>query len=134
MADLANHDVRRALDGVREAVEHHVDALLAPYDNLAQQAPEAVLGEPVSVEPYVKPAALGHLADQVEEGGRNAWALRQVERQEGRLRNLVEDYRRGRYRTTCAAEWTAGLVRFREQVLGDINTARVVRRVGGDDG
>ena len=123
MAELESQEVASTLEGVREAVAHALDALTAPYERLASTDGEAVLGSPVRMPTFGRSAKLRALADRIEEGGRNAWALHQVETRENQLGAVLEDYQHGRYSTTPVGDWITMVSRFRDGVLADIHTA-----------
>lgn len=123
MQDGTTNGIQDALDGVRDAMEVLLDALQEPYQTLARAEPDAVLGAPIPVPSYRSPVDVRRLAARVEENGRNAWALRQVEEREGQIRGLQRDYAKGLYSTMSVDQWLAMLTKFREAALGDVLTA-----------
>jgi len=124
MSETLSRDLKDALDEMREAVVLALDGLGEPYSALATTEPDAALGAPLPVGAYRSPVSVRALAERIEANGRNAWALRQVEERETQLRELVEEFRRGAFATTAAADWTAMVEKFREALLADILTAR----------
>lgn len=123
MSDVVIKDVRASLDSVREAIGVLFDALIEPYETLAASDPDAVLGAPASSPIYMSPVSVRALAERIEQNGRSAWALGQVEERESQVRELLGDYRKGLYANTTAVEWLSMLGKFREAVMGDVNTA-----------
>ncbi len=123
MRDLGEGDVCEALEGVREAVSLALDALSGPYEALAADDPDAVIGAPIAHAVYASPAGLRAVATKIEASGRNAWALRRVEERESQVRELIQDYRRGAYSTTSASAWLSMVQTFREGVIADVLTA-----------
>lgn len=123
MRDPASLDVREVLDGVEEAMSLLFDALTESYAALASAEPDAALGAPLALPAYVSPVSLRALATRIEGYGRNTWALRQVEKREAQVKELLHDYRRGAYSTTSVEQWLAMVRTFREAVQGDLNTA-----------
>jgi hypothetical protein len=115
--------IQPALDGVRDAMEVLFGALREPYETLAIGDPEAALGGPLAAPTYRSPVNLRAIASRVEENGRNAWALHQVEEREDQIKGLLRDYTRGLYSTMSVAEWFAMIDKFREASLADVMTA-----------
>lgn len=124
MESGANPGIQEALDSVHEAMDFLFEALREPYETLATAEPDAVLGSPVATVAYRTPVDLGRIAKRVEENGRNAWALKQVDERQGQIRGLLQDYEKGLYSTMSVSEWLAMLSKFREAALADVMTAK----------
>lgn len=114
---------RKALERVLESANVLFDALLEPFEALAESHPDATIGAPVDVPYIARTSAVREATQQVTRGGRTAWSLFQVRERENQIKTFVRDYRRGLYRATTAARWVDMLRAFREAVLGDVNTA-----------
>ena len=123
MAQSESHELVKALEGVLESMNLAFEALLQPYERLAATDGNAVLGSPLRLPTYARSVALQTLSDKIEAGGRNAWALHQVETRENQLGAVMEDYQHGKYSTTSVGDWVAMVVRWRDGVLADVHTA-----------
>lgn len=115
--------VRDALEHVLESTNVLFDALLEPFEALAETQPDASIGAPVEV-PYVpRTSAVREAAERVRRGRHSGWSLYQVAERENQLKAFVRDYRKGLYRSTSAARWVEMMRNFREAILGDVHTA-----------
>ena len=120
--------MRAALDQVLESTNVLFDALMGPFETLAESHPDASIGAPIEV-PYVpRTSTVREVAEQVTRGGRSGWSLYQVAERENQLKAFVRDYRRGLYRATTAAHWVDMLRNFRNAILGDVHTAQQAPR------
>jgi len=114
---------QEALEHVLESTTVLFEALLDPFEALAETHPDATIGAPIEV-PYIpRTSNVRTAAEAVTRGGRNGWSLYQVAERENQVKTFVRDYRRGLYRTTPAAEWVSMLRNFRDAILGDVHTA-----------
>ena len=111
------------LETVRESVSVLFDALLVPFEALAESHPDAAIGAPVEVPYVARTSAVRKVAEDVVRGGRSGWSLYQVAERESQVKSFVRDYRRGLYRATTSAQWVDMLRTFREAILADVNTA-----------
>lgn len=115
--------VRDALEHVLESTQVLFDALIEPFEALADTHPDATIGAPVEV-PYIpRTSAVREAADRVNRGRQGGWSLYQVAERESQLKTFVRDYRKGLYRSTSASRWVEMLRNFREAILGDVHTA-----------
>jgi len=114
---------RVALEHVLESTNVLFDALLEPFETLAESHPDASIGSPIEV-PYIpRTSAVREAAEHVIRGGRSGWSLYQVAERENQLKAFVRDYRKGLYRATTSAQWVDMLRNFREAILADVRTA-----------
>ncbi len=123
MAESETRDLTQTLQGVLEATTLAFESLLAPYEKLASADGDAALGSPLRLPTFGRSPQLKTLADRIEAGGRNAWALHQVETRESQLGTLLDDYVHGKYSATSVADWVSQVTRFRDGVFADIHTA-----------
>ncbi len=114
---------RKALVQVLESVGMLFDALLGPFDALAETSPDTSIGAPVEVPYIARTSVVREAAERATQGGRSGWSLYQVAERENQLKSFVRDYRKGLYRTTTAAGWVDMLRKFREAILADVQTA-----------
>ena len=120
--------MREALEHVLESTNLLFDALLEPFETLAETHPDATIGAPIEAPYIARTSAVREAADRVARGGRSAWSLYQVAERENQLKAFVRDYRKGLYRSTTAAQWVDMLRGFREAILGDVHTAQQAPR------
>ena len=123
MPETESQELSQTLGSVLESVTLAFESLLGPYEKLAMADSSAAIGSPLQLPTIGRSAQLRTLADRIEAGGRNAWALHQVETRENQLGTVLEDYRHGRYSTTSVGDWVAMVSRFRDGVVADIHTA-----------
>ena len=120
--------IREALEHVLESTNVLFDALLEPFETLAESHPDATIGAPIEAPYIARTSAVREAAEGVTRGGRSAWSLYQVAERENQLKGFVRDYRKGLYRSTTAAQWVDMLRNFREAILGDVHTAQQAPR------
>jgi len=120
--------MREALEHVLESTNVLFDALLEPFETLAESHPDATIGAPIEAPYIARTSAVREAAERVTRGGRSAWSLYQVAERENQLKGFVRDYRKGLYRSTTAAQWVDMLRNFREAILGDVHTAQQAPR------
>lgn len=114
---------REALEHVLESTTVLFEALLTPFEALADSSPDATIGAPVEV-PYIpRTTDVRSVAETVKRGGRNGWSLYQVAERENQIKSFVRDYRQGLYRATRAADWVSMVRNFRDAILADVHTA-----------
>lgn len=114
---------REALEHVLESTTVLFEALLEPYEALAETDPDATVGVPRDVPYLPRTSDLRAVAERVLRGGRNAWSLYQVAERENQIKSFMRDYRRGLYRSTRAGDWVSMMRNFRDAILGDVHTA-----------
>lgn len=123
MAESEPKELKQTLGGVLESITLAFESLLGPYEKASMADGDAALGSPLRLPTFGRSAELRRLSDQIEAGGRNAWALHQVETRENQLGTVLDDYHHGKYSTTPTGDWVAMVSRFRDGVLADVHTA-----------
>lgn len=123
MSQSVKPAVREALERVRENAAVVFEALLTPYQSLADAEPGVALGAPVTIPDYERTSGVRRVVEEARRNGRGAWALQQVEERQIQVEDLVRDYRKGLFAETAAADWVGRVQRFRDAVHADLNTA-----------
>ena len=115
--------VREALEHVRECADLVFEALLSPYEALANADPSTPIGQPTRIPEYPYTSGVRAVVEEAAKNGKGAWSLHQVDERQKQISDLIHEYRSGRYAKTSAAEWVSKVRTFRDAVQADVNTA-----------
>lgn len=114
---------QNALERVLDSASAVFEALLQPYEALADAEPDTPIGAPLPVPDFATTQAVREIIARVVGGGRPGWALEQVEERQREVHEFVAAYRRGDFRESSAANWVGEVREFRDAVLSDLHTA-----------